>query len=64
MSAYVMVTDQPYYALTDADGNFKIDGVPPGTYEIEVWHEWLGKHRKPITVKEDGAPVTVTLKKS
>ena len=64
MSAYVVVTDQPYYALTDANGNFKIDGVPPGSYEVEVWQEWLGKHREPITVKEGGEPVTITLKKS
>lgn len=64
MSAYVMVMNHPYYAVTDANGNFTIEGVPPGTYEIEVWQEWLGKHRQPITVKEGGEPVTVTLKES
>ncbi len=64
MSAYVIATDQPYYAVTDTDGNFTIEGVPPGDYEIEVWQEWLGKHRESITVKEGGEPVTVTLKKS
>ena len=64
MSAYVIATDQPYYTVTDANGNFKIEGVPVGTYEIEVWQEWLGKHREPITVKESGEPVTITLKKS
>lgn len=64
MSAYVISTDQPYYALTDENGNFKIDGVPPGNYELEVWHEWLGKHREPISVQEGGQPLTITLKKS
>lgn len=64
MSAYVIAVDHPYYAVTDANGNFTIDGVPPGTYEVEVWQEWLGKHRQPVTVKEGGEPVTVTLKKS
>ncbi len=52
MGAYVFVTDQPYYALTDADGNFSVEGVPPGNYEIEVWQEWLGKNRRPLKVKE------------
>lgn len=52
MSGYVVVTDGPYYAVTDADGNFTIEGVPPGEYEIEVWQEWLGKHRQPVSVKE------------
>ncbi len=52
MSAYVIVTDTPYYALTDADGNFIIEGLPAGDYEIEIWHEWLGKRRQPVSVKE------------
>ena len=64
MNGYVVVTDQPYYALTDANGNFKIEGVPPGNYEIEVWQEWLGKHREPISVKKGSPSITVTLKKS
>ena len=63
MSAYIVVTDQPYHALTDADGNFTIDGVPPGNYEIEVWQEWLGTHREPIVVKEgESEPINITLK--
>jgi hypothetical protein len=52
MSAYVVVTDTPHYALTDADGNFIIEGVPPGEYEIEIWHEWSGKRRQAVSVKE------------
>ena len=64
MSAYVVATDQPYHAVTDANGNFTIEGVPTGNYELEVWHEWLGKHREPITVEEGSQPVTMTLTKS
>ncbi|MGH7198130.1 MAG: carboxypeptidase regulatory-like domain-containing protein [Candidatus Omnitrophota bacterium] len=52
MSGYVVVTDSPYYALTDAGGNFIIEGVPPGDYEIGIWHEWLGERRQPVSVKE------------
>lgn len=61
MSAYVVVVDQPYYALTDGDGNFTIENVPAGSYEIETWHEWLGKHRELVNVTETTAPVTITL---
>jgi plastocyanin len=39
MSAYVVVTEHPYYAVTDANGNFTLDNVPPGTYKIRMWHE-------------------------
>jgi len=30
MNAYVLVVDNPYYAITDGDGNFEIKGVPAG----------------------------------
>ena len=63
MNAYVVVTDQPFYAVTDENGDFKIDNVPPGNYEVEVWQEWLGKHREPLVVQEGSAPVTITLRK-
>lgn len=65
MSAYISVTDAPHYALTDADGNFTLEGIPAGQYEIEVWHEWLGEHREPLVVTEgETAPVVIHLQKS
>jgi len=39
MNAYIMVTEHPYYALTDVNGNFILENVPPGTYELKMWHE-------------------------
>jgi hypothetical protein len=39
MSGYSAVFDHPYFAITDADGKFEIDGVPPGTYTLVAWHE-------------------------
>ncbi len=41
--AYIAVFDQPYFAVTGDDGNFKIDSLPPGTYKMMVWHEGAGK---------------------
>ena len=51
MHAYWLSMDTPYYAVTDADGNFKIVDLPPGDYEIEVWHEVLGKTTQKATVQ-------------
>ena len=63
MSAYVVVAESPFTKLTDSDGNFSIDGVPAGSYEIEVWQEWLGAIRQPLVVKEgDSEPVIIHLK--
>jgi plastocyanin len=39
MNGYVVVMSHPYYAVTDANGSFVLDNVPPGTYKIKMWHE-------------------------
>lgn len=48
MSAYVVVTETPYFAVTDKAGRFTIKGVPPGTYLLKAWHE---KHPKPTSME-------------
>ncbi len=39
MSAFIHVVEHPYYAITDSDGSFKLDDVPPGKYVVKAWHE-------------------------
>jgi hypothetical protein len=36
--AWVVGVSHPYYTLTDGEGRFRIDDVPPGAYELVVWH--------------------------
>jgi plastocyanin len=50
MSAYAGVVAHPFFAVTGADGQFSIKGVPPGTYSIEAWHEMLGTRTQSVTV--------------
>jgi len=38
MSAYVVVTETPYFAVSDKDGKFTIRNVPPGKYVLKTWH--------------------------
>jgi plastocyanin len=40
MGAWVTVLEHPFFAVTGADGKFKIDGLPDGSYTIEAWHEY------------------------
>ncbi|MFZ1803466.1 MAG: carboxypeptidase-like regulatory domain-containing protein, partial [Nitrospira sp.] len=42
MESWAMAVNNPYYALTDAEGKFKIDQIPPGTYQLVVWHPQTG----------------------
>lgn len=55
MNSWLIVTDAPFYAVTDANGEFSIDGMPAGTHKVEFWHEKLGKNKGEITVAEDGS---------
>lgn len=52
--AWVAVLDQPYFATTDANGSFSIDGIPPGTYHIRAWHPMLGTADGTVTVAPNG----------
>ena len=54
MLSWAYVTDATHWAVTDADGNFSIAGLPPGDYTVQLWHETLGKSKEKITVPEDG----------
>lgn len=42
MSAYWLILNHPYAAVTQADGSFKIDNLPAGKYQFRVWHEKAG----------------------
>ena len=52
MSAFIGVTAHPYHAVTGDDGSFSIEGLPPGDYVIEAWHETLGAQTMAVTVGE------------
>ncbi len=55
MIGYVYVVDTPYYTQADGTGAFTIKGVPPGEYELEVWHEGSSKTTKQrLTVGAEG----------
>ncbi len=59
MRGWVIVTDQAA-AITGADGRFTIDNVPPGTYELRIWHESLKSAPQKITVTA-GKPADVAV---
>jgi len=62
MSNWVYVTDKPFHALTAADGTFAVDGVPPGTWKVKVWHETLGRGEGEVVVGADGKVAALELK--
>jgi hypothetical protein len=60
MFCYVGVADNPYFAVTDADGHFTIPNLPPGNYTLTAYH--LKATHKPGISKDisvTGGPFTV-----
>ena len=51
MSAVIIVTDSPYYFVSNDRGEFAFEGVPPGAYEVEIWHERLGRRTHRLAVR-------------
>jgi plastocyanin len=39
MIAYVVILENSAFALTDKDGGFRINDLPPGTYTINAWRQ-------------------------
>lgn len=59
----VLVLENRYFAVTDEDGVFAIPGVPPGSYQLRVWHVFGGSHTRELPVSADTValePITVT----
>jgi plastocyanin len=52
MLAYIFVGQNPYQAVVDAKGNFKIEHVPAGTYQLAIWNSHLKAPEQAVTVSE------------
>lgn len=55
MGAYIGVVDHPYFAVSGANGSFRIANVPAGTYTATAWHEEYGEMTGSVTVTAGGS---------
>jgi len=55
MSAFILVFGHPYFAVTDTQGRYHIDNVPPGSYGVIAWNEGNPSDAKPVTVPDGAA---------
>jgi plastocyanin len=62
MAAYVLVLDPgDAFAVTDAAGAFRLDGLPAGRQVVHVWSEKGGQKELTVEVGPDAPPVDVVL---
>jgi len=50
MSGFIVVSPTPYYAEADASGEYKIDNIPDGSYQVTAWREGMKPQTKPVTI--------------
>jgi plastocyanin len=50
MEAFVVAVPTPYFAVTKADGSYRIADVPDGSYTVKVWHPKLKAAQKSVAV--------------
>src|SRR5438876_120061 len=55
MKAYVGVLPHPFFAVTDRNGLFNINGIPPGDYTIAAWHEEFGEQTQAVRIEAGAA---------
>lgn len=58
MTAWWVVVDHPYAAVTDSQGKFKIENLPEGEHVFRVWHEKAGYIDRAYKVTVKGGEVT------
>jgi plastocyanin len=57
MSAFILVFSHRFFAVTDAEGRYRIDDVPPGSYGVRAWNEATAGESRSVTVPAGGGEV-------
>ncbi len=55
--AYIVVKENPYFALTDPKGRYQVSKVPPGRYTLQAWYEGMVVKKKTIRVGADNLTI-------
>jgi plastocyanin len=57
MNAFILVFSHRFFAVTDEHGRYRIDGIPPGTYTVNVWNEAFPRESRAVTIGPGGGEV-------
>ena len=57
MNAFILVFAHRHFAVTNAQGEYRIDGVPPGAYTVSVWHPAFNVKSESVRIPEQGGEV-------
>ena len=57
MNAFILVFAHRFFAVTGSEGEYRIEGLPPGVYSVAVWHPVLSGEARTVRVPEGGGEV-------
>jgi plastocyanin len=57
MSAFILVFAHRHFAVTDDEGRYRIDNVPPGTYTVVAWNGSAPTESRRVVIGDAGAEV-------
>ena len=64
MRGWIVVAEHPFYAVTNEEGEFVFENIPPGKYKLQAWQEILGRANQEVTVAGEGTQtITVRMEK-
>jgi plastocyanin len=61
MSAFILVFAHRYFSATDAEGRYRIGGIPPGHYTLVVWNDGAERERQRVRIPDQGGDVELDL---
>jgi plastocyanin len=59
MSAFILVFAHRYFSVSEPDGSYRLENVPPGTYTVVAWHEASALESRRVVVPDAGGEVEV-----
>jgi plastocyanin len=55
MSAFILVFAHRFFSVTDAEGRYHIEGLPPGSYSVVAWNDGQERETRTVQVREGEA---------
>ncbi|HWA24320.1 MAG TPA: carboxypeptidase regulatory-like domain-containing protein [Lacunisphaera sp.] len=53
MRGVILVLATPHFAITDTDGNFRLEGLPAGNYRLKTWLDSRNTQERAVELRAD-----------